>query len=150
MLCAPVGTRATSVMLAKLPCGYDCWSSSTTVVTAITTSRATPAATQASGRWYHGRAAACAGEPDGGATCGGTGGPGGAEVGGAETGAAPFGVSAADGAGGTTSASAPSATGSSGCSSTVGAMPRWECRSRATIGSRDEPPTRNSPANRSG
>src|SRR5437763_1147809 len=153
MLCAPVGTRATSVILAKLTCGYDCCSSSTTVVTAITTSSATPAAIQASGRRYHGRAAGGAGGPGGGpgGSANGGGETGGAEMGGPETGgAAPFGVSAADGAGGTTSASAPSATGNSGCSSTVGAIPRWECRSRATIGSRDEPPTRNSPANWSG
>ena len=53
---------------------------------------------------------------------------------------------AAAGAGTATSARAPSATGSSGCSSTVGAMPSSACSSRATSGTRDEPPTRNSPA----
>ncbi len=60
------------------------------------------------------------------------------------------GVRAAEPIVGTSSASAPSATGSSGCSSTVGAMPSWLCSSRATSGSRDEPPTRNSPASWSG
>ncbi len=82
-----------------------------------------------------------------------TGPAGGAEIepaGGAEIGPVAVGVSEADPSGGTSSASAPSATGSSGCSSTVGAIPSWLCSIRATSGSRDEPPTRNSPVSCSG
>ena len=40
----------------------------------------------------------------------------------------------------------PSATGISGCSSTVGAIPNRACSRRLTSGIREAPPTRNNPA----
>src|SRR5204863_2066269 len=107
-------------------------------VAAPSTASAAPAAIQVRGWRYQRRLRAA-----GGAAGGDIGGGAAGDVGGAET---ATGGPAGEATGGTSSASAPSATGSSGCSSTVGAIPSWAWSCRATIGSRDEPPTRNSPA----
>src|SRR6266508_4568232 len=150
---SPVTNRPVSTIVANAT-GRTDGRSMTYAPTASTVSTSSPAsaATQVSRRAYQGRLPGTARGTGAGAGAAKTGEAAtGAGETGSDTGAAggcaySFGVSAADDGGGAISASAPSATGSSGCSSTVGAMPSSACNSRATSGSRDEPPTRNSPA----